>query len=139
MFSKILVKYDGTPEAKKALKIGLELTRMAGSECHLVRVIRKPESVPDIETFHSEIARELTFAGKDLDSARFLACQKGVDLPAHTILGDSGEVLKNFARKGQFDLVVVTPKKESKLKDVFFGSYVENLLMNTNISILVVR
>lgn len=139
MFSKILVKYDGTPGAKKALKIGLELTVMAGSECHLVRVIKKPENVPDIETFHNEIAREIAFAGNDLDSARFLAGQKGLDLPTHTILGDSGEVLKNFARKGQFDLVVVTPKKESKLKDVFFGSYVDNLLVDTNISILVVR
>lgn len=139
MFRKILVKYDETPEAKKALKIGLELARMAGSECHLVRVIKKPDSVPDIEAFHSEIGKELTFAGKDLDSARLMAGLAGLDLPTHTILGDSGEVLKNFARKGQFDLVVVTPKKESKLKDLFLGSYVENLLINTNISILVVR
>lgn len=139
MFNKILVKYDGSPETRKALKIGLSMAKSAGSECHLVRVIKKPDRVPGIEAFHAEIAGELAAIDKDFVGARFVANQEGLDLPTHTILGDSGEVLKNFSQKGGFDLVVVTPKKESRLKDAIFGSYIENLLQDSNVSILVVR
>ena len=139
MFKKILVRYDGSPEAKKALKLGLNLAKNTGSECHLVRVVKKPESVPDIEAFHNEVAKELAFIDKELIGARFIAGQEGLELLTHTVLGDSYEALKNFAQKGQFDLVVVTPKMESRLKDKLFSNYVENLLHDSKIAILVVR
>jgi len=138
MFNKVLVVYDGSPEAKKALKDGLKLAKMAGAECHLVRVIKKPKHVSN-EAFQQEAASELTLGQRGLVGARFLASQAGFDLPTHTILGDSCEVLKNFVQKGRYDLVVVTPKKDNTLKEVFFGGYVEKLLRNSDISVLVVK
>ncbi|MDF9409444.1 MAG: Universal stress protein family protein [Pelotomaculum sp. PtaB.Bin013] len=139
MFNKVLVVYDGSPEAKKALRDGLKLAKMSGSECHLVRVIKKPKHISDIEVFYQAAANELALIEKEFVGARFLASQAGFDLPTHTILGDSCEVLKNFVQKGDYDLVVVTPKKDTALKDVLFGGYVEKLLRNSDISVLVVR
>lgn len=139
MFEKVLVVYDGSPEAKKALKEGLKLAKITGSECHLVRVLRRPKHIPDSELLCQEMATELTLAENELIGARFIASQAGFEIPTHTILGETCEVLKNFVQKGMYDLVVVRPKKENMLKDVVFGSYVEKLLCNSNISVLVVN
>lgn len=65
------------------------MAKLAGSECHLVRVLRKPKHVPDTELFHEEVASEITFVEKELISARFLASQAGYDLSTHIILGDT--------------------------------------------------
>ncbi|OPX88452.1 MAG: Universal stress protein family protein [Pelotomaculum sp. PtaB.Bin104] len=104
MFNKLLVVYDGSPEAKKALKEGLKLAKMAGSECHLVRVLKKPKQVPNSELFRQEVASELTFAEKEFVGARFLASQAGIDLPTHTVLGEACEVLKNFVVAGHIPM-----------------------------------
>ncbi|MDF9409447.1 MAG: Universal stress protein family protein [Pelotomaculum sp. PtaB.Bin013] len=139
MFNRVLVVYDGSPGAKRALNSGLKLAKMVGSECHLVKLLKKPEHVSDIKAFHQEAAGELTFVEKESDRPRFLTSLAGFDLPTHTIAGESCEELKNFVQKGMFDLVVVTPRKDNMIKDIFFGSYVEKLLRKSDISVLVVQ
>ncbi|MCL4441568.1 MAG: universal stress protein [Firmicutes bacterium] len=125
--------------AKKALKVGLELTKSFAAECHALRVTGRPGKVPHREMFGSEISRELTFTDKDFLGAKFTASQGGIEIKTHTFCGNTHEVLKEIFKMEQFDLVIVTPKEKRKIKEALFGSYIDYLLRTTKASVLVVK
>jgi nucleotide-binding universal stress UspA family protein len=137
MVSKILVLYDGSAVAKKALKVGIELSKGFAAECHALRMAGRPGKVKF--RVRSELLHALDFTDKDFIGARFTASQAGTEIKTHTFCGDPVKVLKDFSKLEQFDLVIVTPMKGNKLKETLLGSHIDYLLRVTKASVLVAK
>lgn len=107
MFRKILVGYDGSEPARKALVTALELARAFRGEVAALAVVRPPEFAElegEIENALEEAAGPLAEA---FAQARALAKAQGVTLHLHRRVGHPAEVLIRYAEEGQFDLIVL--------------------------------
>lgn len=130
---KILVGYDGSEAARKALQLAKEHARVFGATVHLLHCL--PAS--PIEQLEA-----LETAEKDLETARhFFAADK---IPAethlHLMVGGMtpGEDLVQFGKKIGADEIILGVQKKSKLNKLIFGSTVQYALLRAHCPVVTI-
>ncbi len=111
MFQRIVVAYDGSPEADRALHVGIELARALGSELKVVTVL---EPLPVY--FKLAMTKEWAVGWKRDREARYAAPHKharrqaavaGLRLDVEMIHGDKVGSIIECTRKDQADLLIL--------------------------------
>ena len=101
-FRRLLVGYDGSHDAQRALRAATGLVRGFDGEVHVLVALRRPA--------HTETPAELARAA-DAERARLtrgLAEVGGTGLPLHVVDGDDpAAALAEHAERHGFDLIVV--------------------------------
>ncbi len=124
---KILVGYDGSKAAHKALQVAKEHARAFGAQVHLLQcmAVSSGEQIEALET-----------AEKALESARqFLAADKiPVETHLHLMVSGMtpGEDLVQFAKKIGTDEIILGVQKKSRLNKLFFGSTIQHVLLQAH-------
>ena len=119
MFHKIMVEYDESPEAGKALETAIELARCLGGELKIVTII---EPLPAYYSFAtialpaSEWSEEKREEYVSLQAkARQLAKAAGLWLDTEIVDGDEVCGIIECARRYRADLLVVGMRKHTLL------------------------
>lgn len=119
MFQKIMVAYDESREAGKALEVAIELARALGAELKVVTVL---EPLPACFSF--AVSAVLAVDWKDEQRARYTALQErarrqaeaaGLHFDTELIHGDEVGSIIGCARKYQADLLVLGMRKHTLL------------------------
>jgi len=140
MFKKILVALDGSEGSKKALLAALALAKGFHSELQSISIKERPshyaatvgevmEDQEEIDKFYAHVTAE----------ALDLAEKEGVSLRCEVRSGHEVQTIVEFARHGEFDLLVVGFMGHSRVFDRIWGGTSQNLTRTAPCAVLVVK
>ena len=124
---KILIGYDGSKAAQKALQLAKEHARSFGAQVHLLHcmVVSPDEQIEEIEAVE-----------KNLETARqFLAADKiPIETHLHLLVSgmSPGEDLVQWGKKIGADEIILGVQKKSKLNKLIFGSTIQYVLLRAH-------
>jgi nucleotide-binding universal stress UspA family protein len=140
MFKKILLAYDGSEGANRALDAGLKLAQLHRAELWALTV---QEGVPRFSATVDEVQEEQAFANQHtlevLDAARTRAREGGFDLQTMKRLGHPAQTIIQVAGEGDFDLILVGHSGLSGVWAKFLGTTAEKVSRHAPCSVLIVR
>ncbi|MDH7601783.1 MAG: universal stress protein [Armatimonadota bacterium] len=139
MPSKILHGLDGSETSFKALAEAVQLAKAFGAELHTISV----EEIPHYAGTVGEVIEEQNMANQRfaeaIERAREMAQTMGVDIRTHVIIGHEVKSIVEFAKKHNFDLLVIGFMGHSALYDRVMGSTCQSLVRLAPCSVLVVK
>ncbi len=131
MIKKILVPVDGSEHARKAVEFASDLGVQNGASVHILHIVSE-HKIPDelTEFTRSEHIEEppttayLKLVGnRILEAAKAQAQKKGVkEIETAVLEGDPSEAIIEFAKSGDFDMIVLGSRGLGSMKGMFLGS-----------------
>lgn len=119
MFQKIMVAYDDSPEAGRALHASIELAKVLGADLSVVTVL---ESLPIYYSFATIVAPAVNWTEEKRArystlqaEAQYLAKAAGLVIDAELIIGDEVDAIVDCAIKHHSDLLVLGIRRHSWL------------------------
>jgi nucleotide-binding universal stress UspA family protein len=136
---KILVAYDGSAEADRALDWAAILARgTAGSSVTVISVVITLSAAPPITDAvdpHESVAEHRA----DLDRAVATLTEKGVAAEPVLKAGNPAEEIIDVADAGGFDVIVVGSRGKSAAARFLMGSVSERVVRHASRPVLVAR
>ena len=140
MFKKILVGYDGSEGAKKALRTGVNIAKHYGAELHSISV---EEDLPHYAATVGEVLEAKSekngYFTKLNQEAKEMGAKEGVALHTKVLAGHEVETIVDYARDHHFDLVVIGFMGHSKIYDRVWGSTSQNIARLVPCTVMVVK
>ena len=140
MFKKILLAYDGSEGAEKALEAGINLAKTHQAELWAMTV---QERLPRYGGTIDEVQEEKEAAderyGKILEQARARAQEEGLEIKTLRPFGHPAQTIIEVAKEGQFDLILVGHSGLSGVWAKFLGTTAEKVSRHAPCSVLIVR
>ena len=130
MIKKILVPIDGSEHAQKAIELAANVATQNDATVHLLHIISSTKIPKEVEDFvKSERIEEpptayLQIVGdKILGAAESEAKKIGIKNVEKTVLeGDPAEGILNYAKEGDFDMIVIGSRGLGGVKGLMLGS-----------------
>jgi nucleotide-binding universal stress UspA family protein len=147
MIKTILVAYDGSVHAARALALAADAALRYGAEVHLVHVIPRlevPEELKEfarVEGVDSQTVLALRqVADSVLGAAQAGLAAKGVTAAQAVVLtGDPAEELLGYAREHGVGLVVMGRRGLGRIRGLLLGSVSSKVLALAECPVLTVR
>ena len=140
MYRKILLAYDGSEGANRALEVGVQLAQIHGAELWALAV---EERLPRFSGTIDEVQEEKQFAneqyGKLLEAAKVKAKEAGIELKTLMRPGHPAQTIVAVAKEGKFDLMLVGHTGLSGVWAAFLGTTAEKVSRHAPCSVLIVR
>ena len=140
MFKKILVANDGSDGAKKALKVAIDMAQKYNAELQSISV---EEGVPhyaatigEVEEYRKEANG---FFRSINDEAVEEAKKAAITLHVKVKAGHEVETIVNYAKEGNFDLLVIGFMGHSKIFGRVWGSTSQNITKLSPCTAIVVK
>ena len=131
---KLLLAYDGSEQAKRALKLAAEMARRFGAALTVLSVVpvhpgRAPIDPWDDSHVHAE----------ELVEARRMLREEGIEARLVESAGNVPETIERFAEAGSFDAVIVGSRGLSLLGRALQGSVSEHVATHSSTTVVVAR
>jgi len=140
MFKKILVGYDGSEGAKKALRTAVDIAKHYGAELHSISV---EEDLPHYAATVGEVleakAEKNGYFARLNEEAKGTAAKEGVTLHTKVGAGHEVETIVDYAKEQHFELVVIGFMGHSKIYDRVWGSTSQNIARLVPCTVMVVK
>lgn len=140
LFHKILVGYDGSEGARRALRLATSLARDQQAELWAVAVEeelpRYAATIDEVEEDREAIDR---YFQRLFDEAVREAATQDVRLQTATKAGHGAQAIVAYAKDGNFDLLVIGHSGHSEIWGRFMGSTADKITRHAPCSVLVVR
>jgi nucleotide-binding universal stress UspA family protein len=140
MFRKILVAYDGSEGAERALDAGITLSAIHQAELWALSV---EVGLPHFSATVDEVREEKEFAdrhyGELLEKARSKARKAGIELKTLMRPGRASKTIVDAAGEGNFDLVLVGHTGHYAMWVKLLGTTAERVGRHAACSVLIVR
>jgi nucleotide-binding universal stress UspA family protein len=139
--NKILIATDGSPEAHKAVELGIEIASDHEASVVLVQVIppvRMTEFHPGvrIQAIPAELRLRRAVA---LHDAAQLAAEHGVQSTFEVLTGDPADEIVAYADSIDADLVVIGSRRRGALAGALLGSVSRDVVRESRRPVLVVK
>ena len=129
---KLLVGYDGSATAEKALELAMEKAKIKNARLYVVTSMSKGTE----SQLHDIQEKE-----KKLDDIKQRVQAQGID--GDTILlirgVDAGEDLVQFANENNIDEIFVGVKKRSRVEKMILGSTAQHVILHADCPVTTVR
>lgn len=140
MYRRILIGFDGSDGARKALDAGITLARALGAELHVIMV---EEDLPKYAITIGEYEevkhqRDAYFAQLEQE-ARLAAQLAEIPVQTHIVAGHEVWVMVEFIQRHHVDLLVIGHQGHSTLHERVFGSTASALVSHAPCHVLVVK
>jgi nucleotide-binding universal stress UspA family protein len=131
---KLLLAYDGSEQAKRALELAAEMARGFGATLTVLSVVpvhpgRAPIDPWDDSHVHAE----------ELVEARRLLREEGIEAKLVESAGNVPEIIERFAEAGSFDAVIVGSRGLGLLGRALQGSVSEHVATHASTTVVVAR
>lgn len=146
MYSKIMVPTDGSGFDREAIRVALRLAELSEAKIRLVRVLSQGSYFGMAAAAEgTSVAAEVVRSERDRALSELYAlaaeCRAlthadiGVDLHA----GPVADVLEGYAKRHEFDLIVMSSHGRSGIARLSLGSVTDSLIRHTSVPVLVVK
>lgn len=143
VFSKILVAYDGSAAADKALDTAVELAKLNRDiRIEALHVAKFPILIvgeayisvtPDMQLKFQEQAEKI------VNRARAKLETSGITHSVQMLDGEPAGMIVEYARRNGFNLILIGSRGMSELKELFLGSVSHNVVQHSQVPVLVVK
>ncbi len=120
---RLMIAYDGSEAADKAVAMVASSTLFKGMHCHLVCVNKNEQTADQL----------LQRADEQLNSSADL------ELTTVRLKGKVDQVLCDYQQQQGIDLTVMGAFSHNRLHDMLMGSFTHKMLLNTNKPLLLLR
>jgi nucleotide-binding universal stress UspA family protein len=128
MFRKILIAHDGSDPANRALHTAIEMARRFSGELHMISVEEDlPQYARTIDDVNLEKEVEDSYFVLLGARSKEMAHLEGIDLKHVIVSGHAVRSIAEFARGGNFELLVIGFTGHSHLYDHLWGGSSQNL------------
>lgn len=135
---KVLVPLDGSKYAFEALNEAIYLARQCGSTVTGLYVVPfYPGNLGDL--IGPLKARLYGDAKTILKKARVICAQNGIAFKEKIAYGDAKSEIPDFAKAGNFDLIVIGSRGLTPVKEMFLGSVSNAVSHKSKVPVLVVK
>ena len=134
--SKILVPYDDSQNAKRALKKAISLAKLSHSSITLVHVISYHKAMAKIVQPYK--GKVISHAKHFLKDAYKQALREEVLLDQKVLYGSPSEEILKLTKKTKFDFIVMGKRGTTKITGPSLGSVSNALVQNSKIPVMVV-
>lgn len=140
MYTRILVGFDGSDDAERALNVGLALAKALEAELHVIMV---EEDLPKYAATigeYEEVKQQRDAYFAQLEKQVHLAARLA-DVPAqaHVVTGHEVWAIVDFVKQHHVDLVVIGHQGHSTLHERVFGSTASSIVAHMPCHVLVVK
>ena len=140
MFTKMLVAYDGSDGAIKAMKTGIDLARSLDRDLHAVIIEEElPGYAGTIDEFDAIKEQKDAYYLKLAREVRERAKEEGVTLHTYVLPGHEIRTITIFVKQDGFDLLIIGSHGHSQFYERFIGSTAQGLMVMSPCSVLVVK
>ncbi|MCS7202835.1 MAG: universal stress protein [Thermodesulfovibrio sp.] len=136
---KILVCFDGSEWSKKALNEAIKIAQRFGSQITVLSVVPKVcflEMGIDCATVESIFRAETE---GNLRKAEEILSEKGVRGQTLILEGTPADVIVEYAKNNNVDLLVMGSKGKDATERTLFGSVTQKVTATASCSVLIVR
>lgn len=138
MIKKILLGYDGSASADKALAFALDLAKHYGAELHLLAVARPPEFGTEVET-KAVIENSRHHCHRLLAAAKPRLASETVRTEFHVGVGNPAEQMLRYAEQHAMDHIVVGHRGHTLFERWLVGSIARQVVAHAPCAVTVVR
>lgn len=142
MFKRIVVAYDGSDQAIKALNTAIELAKAFNSKLDVVEVVDTAALLGmGFAPIPSDVIAQIySKAQNDVEQAKKKAQDAGVkDVTSQVLEGDPATSIIEYASKNGADLIVIGSRGLSTFKRLVLGSVSSKVVQESRIPVLVVK
>ncbi|MCL4454774.1 MAG: universal stress protein [Deinococcus sp.] len=139
MFRRLLVGYDGSETARKAMLAAFELAQAFRGEVVALAVARPPEFAELEGEVNSALEEARGTLAEAFGWARNEAQKRGVNFKARTQVGHPAETLVRLAEEEHFDLIVLGRRGLTPVQRWMLGSVSERVLRYAPCAVMVVH
>ena len=140
MYQKIILAFDGSQEARTALREGALLARRYDATVWLLCVLSDSAAVTMAEGVQPGAAEHLLAASREMvDEGLAKLREFGLKASGHVVRGDPATMISAFVRQTGADLVVLGHRRRSFLERWWSGPSGAYIVDNTDCSLLVAR
>ncbi|AWR97058.1 universal stress protein [Acidianus sulfidivorans JP7] len=141
MFKHIIIAYDGSSHAKKALDIAIDLAKKYEAKLDIIEVVDSsifagaglaPVPADVIESIYNR-------AKADIEDAKKTAKDKGIEAEGVVLEGDPATAILEYSNKNNADLIVTGSRGLSSLKRIFLGSVSSRIVQEAKVPVIVVK
>ena len=150
-FKKILVPVDGSPASKKAAKYAIHIARNEGANIvflHVLEGLKQGGAIGlrakfgDTRLFAALQKEMKQSAEKWMSELISVAAKEGVSAESE-VIGDiethQVQVITDYAKNNEMDLIVMGSRGRSKFKKMIVGSVADGVLTYSGLPVLVTR
>ena len=139
MIKKILLGYDGSDAATKALESALDLAVKYQAELFVLTVAQPPDFGEDVET-EAIIENSRIYHQRLLESVEHrVAASVGVQAHFEVAVGHPAQQIIYYADRYKVDLIVLGHRGRSKFVRLLLGSVSKQVVQYADRQVLVVR
>jgi nucleotide-binding universal stress UspA family protein len=139
VFQRILLAWDGSPPAKRALDLAIDVARRYEAEIVAASVAHSPNHAETAADRRESVEAARQYLTESFDKVRDRAQRVGVPLEQVMIEGDHPAAdLLSYAHEHGFDLVVTGHHRQSRAGRFLFHGAAERLIYGGTIPVLVV-
>ena len=135
---KILLAYDGSDPAKKALATALDLAQKYAAELFVLTVAQPPDFGEDVET-EAIIENSRNYHQRILAPVKDLVATSRVTAQFEVAVGHPAEQIIYHADRYQVDLIVLGHRGKSLFRRLLLGSVTKQVTQYADRTVLVVR
>ncbi len=142
MFKRIVVAYDGSDHAIKALNTAIELAKAFDSKLDVVEVVDTAALLGmGFAPIPSDVIAQIyNKAQNDVEQAKKKAQEAGVkDVTSQVLEGDPATSIIEYASKNGADLIVIGSRGLSTFKRLILGSVSSKVVQEARVPVLVVK
>jgi nucleotide-binding universal stress UspA family protein len=142
VFKRIVVAYDGSDQAIKALNTAIELAKAFSSKLDVVEVVDTAALLGmGFAPIPSDVIAQIySKAQNDVEQAKKKAQEAGVkDVTSQVLEGDPATSIIEYASKNGADLIVMGSRGLSTFKRLVLGSVSSKVVQESRIPVLVVK
>jgi nucleotide-binding universal stress UspA family protein len=139
---KILVGYDGTASAKKALEVAIEMAKAFNACISILNSVSDPDdSKVTFEFIEDEKHKTIEKAEKNLEEAARIVEKTGLSFETHLLNRGlkPGVDIVEYAEEANADFIVIGIHKKSKVGKLLFGSTAQYIILNAHCSVVAGR
>jgi nucleotide-binding universal stress UspA family protein len=139
MIKRILIGYDGSPAAARALEFAAEMARRYEAQLHVLAVFRPPEFGTEVET-EEMIEEGRRHSARLLQPLRAKLAAEGLAATFDTAVGHPSEQMLRYAERHGIDHIVVGHRGHSGLAARWLlGSVARQVIVHAPCAVTVVR
>lgn len=127
MYKRILVAYDGSDHAKKAVQHAVELAKIFGSALYVITVAADPSQV------------SLDRARKTAEEAAKTIASAGLKAEVEVRSGTPATEILNYAEEKEVDLIVMGSRGLSAIQRLVLGSVSQAVASRARVPVLIVK
>lgn len=139
MFNRIMVAFDDSAHAHRALEMGFKMAKVHNSHLHLVTVIQLPDYAGTVDEVDENIREGKKFYQEAIAGAVAEGEKRGIRISSRILYGHIGQFLVRYAAENNIDLIITGSRGKSEVEKLLLGSVSNYLSRHARCPVLIVR